>query len=528
MEAYRWIIGLIIISIINTTCTTEKQGNSYFISPAGNDTNKGTSPSTAWKTLEKVNQTTFQAGNRILFETGGEWKGNLHPQGSGKEANPIILGSYGTGSRPVINIGEKEGTGIQLINQSWWEIEGIEITSGAPHKLGVRRQGIVATVEGDKAKIEHIVIRDCYIHDIWGQVGGDKSGIAIYVGQRILGQQAVQNCIANEVLIENNIIRRVDKIGIAVNGDEKVVVRGNKLENLGGDGIIVIGANKALLEYNIADRTCLRSGDPDLDTGGEDWWPHTAAIWLWKNTETVMQFNEVYNTGRQAGNGDGFAYDFDFECRKCVLQYNYSANNHGLLLIMNRAYENVARYNISQNDQTHLIQIHGNTEDGNLIHNNVFYVDHSTVDIDFYCGMENEKDKSKMGVTFQNNIFYAGGQGRFRTVYSHGSAIDRQFNDSLKFSAADGGPLYQNNCFWGPWLNGLPEDSNKIQANPRFVEAGSGGRGISSLDGYRLQDDSPCINAGIAIQSDMVMDFYGNAVLDYTTHIGVSEWRPVK
>ena len=315
----------------------------------------------------------------------------------------------------------------------------------------------------------------------------------------------------------------MDKVGIAVNGDDRVVVRGNYLENLGGDGIVLIGANRALVERNVADRTCLRSGDPDLDTGEEDWWPHTAAIWLWRNTETIMQFNEVYHTGRQPANGDGFAYDFDFDCRKCILQYNYSANNHGFLLIMNRAYENVARYNISQNDQTHLIQIHGNTEDNNLIHNNVFYVDHSTVDLDYYCGMENEKDKIKMGVTFQNNIFYAGGQGRFRTVYTHGSSLDRQFNDSVQLASAGQGPVFENNCYFGPWLNGVPDDSAKVLGDPLFREAGSGGIGLSTLSGYQLRDSSPCINAGRQIPIDRRQDFFQNILKDRELDIGAHE-----
>jgi len=316
----------------------------------------------------------------------------------------------------------------------------------------------------------------------------------------------------------------VDKIGIAINGRNNIVVRGNRMENLGGDGIIVYGARQGLIEYNIADRTCLRSGDPDLDMGDEDWWPHTAAIWIAGCTETIMQFNEVYNTGRQAGNGDGFAYDFDFGCRKCTLQYNYSANGHGLLLIMNRTYENVARYNISQNDQTHLIQIHGNTEDGNSIHNNVFYVDHSTVDIDYYCGMEQEKDKSKLGATFSNNIFYAGAQGRFRSVYTHGSATERQFIDTLSFSFAEGGPLFRNNCFFGLWLNELPEDKSPLLADPLFMGSGTGGAGLSTLQGYQLQQGSPCINAGSSVDVKSERDFFGNPIEDVDVDIGVFEF----
>jgi hypothetical protein len=504
-------------------CSPDMQ-NTYYISPDGNDENSGLSAQEAWASLDRVNRDTFLAGDAILFECGGTWKGQLRPQGNGEPDLPITLGSYGSGPRPVINIGRAAGVAIHLVNQSWWEIGGIEITSGARPELGKRRGGIVATLEGDGVHMEHIVIRDCHIHDVWGQVGGKHTGIAIYVGPLIYGGQRSEDWTVTDVLVEDNRIERVDKVGIVVSGQEEVIVRGNYMENLGGDGIIVFNANEGLIERNIANRTCLRSGDPDLETGGEDWWPHTAAIWIARCTGTVMQYNEVYNTGRQLRNGDGFAYDFDFECRNCVLQYNYSANGHGLLLIMNRTYDNIARYNISQNDQTHLIQIHGNTEDGNLIHNNIFYVDHSTVDLDYYCGMENEKETAKMGVTFRNNIFYAGGQGRFRSVYTHGSAWERQFNDTIKFSASEGGPLFENNCFYGTWLNGIPEDENKIVADPMFILPGSGAKGLPTLGGYQLKPGSPCIDAGIAIDMDRQQDFFGNPVTDEAMDIGVYEY----
>ena len=513
------IISLIMIMI--TGCSSDADHRTFYVSPDGNDENSGLSENEAWASIERVHQDTFQAGDAILFESGGIWQGQLQPKGSGETGKPITISSYGEGAMPVIDMNDAKGAAIQLINQSFWEIKGIEITSGAQPELGVHRQGIVAGAEGKGADVKHIVIRDCYIHDVWGQLGGGNGySCAIMVGRRDTVAEI------NDVLIENNRIERVDKAGIFVfGGRENVVVRGNYMQNLGGDGIVVWGANKGLIEYNIADKTCLRTGDPDLDTGGEEWWPHTAAIWIIGCDETIMQFNEVYNTGRQPGNGDGFAYDFDFECRNCVLQYNYSANGHGLLLIMDRTYNNVARYNISQNDQTHLIQIHGNTEDGNIIHNNIFYVDHSTVDLDFYCGMENEKDKNKLGATFKNNIFYAGAQGRFRTVYTHGSSWDRQYNDSLMISSSQGGPVFQNNSYFGTWLNGLPEDPEKYVSDPLFVLPGSGKKGLSSLEGYKLRPGSPCIDAGIMAEMDTknIQDFFGNPVQGGAIDIGVHE-----
>ncbi|MEX2601207.1 MAG: hypothetical protein WD355_06130, partial [Balneolaceae bacterium] len=228
-------------------------------------------------------------------------------------------------------------------------------------------------------------------------------------------------------------------------------------------------------------------------------------------------------TGRQPGNGDGFAYDFDFGARESVLQYNYSKNNHGLLLIMNGTENNIARYNISHNDQTHLVQLHGPIEEGNVIHNNLFYVDHSTVNIDYYLGGDPEnEDRDALGAVFKNNIFYANGQGRFNSVYSYGSSWERQFIDSLEMSKP-----FSNNLYFGPWLNDLPDDPEGVVADPMLVAPGTGGDSFHTLDGFMLKRDSPAINAGSAdlpeLPTSVIKDFFGNPVNDGTPDIGVFE-----
>ena len=510
--------------ILLTISSTSGQSKLYFVSTAGDDSKSGLSIKDAWKTINKVNQVTFQPGDQILFESGGVWKGQLQPQGSGEKGKPIILSRYGGQARPVINIGRAEGAGIRLTNQSWWEISDMEITSGAAPEVGTGRQGIVAIVDGNDQHVRHIVVRNCYIHDIWGQLGGrsEYSGYnscAILVRSR--GRRN-RNSSLNDVLIENNRIERFDKAGIIVNGGESnVVVRRNVMDNLGGDGIIVMGGSRALIEYNVVKRSCLRSGDPDLP-GDENWWPHTAAIWIQNTTETVMQFNEVYDTGRQPRNGDGQAYDFDFGCRRCICQYNYSKNNHGFMLIMNRTNDNIARYNISENDQTHLIQLQCNIEEGNVIYNNVFYVDYGTSDLDFFCGDDGKRDKSKLGANFHNNIFYATGQGRFRTVYTSGYAWERQYDDTIHLPK-EAGTLFHHNCYFGPWMNGLPEDDEKLAADPLFVAPGTGGEGLATLGGYKLKLDSPCINTGMLIEGAPDIDFYGNPVNDGSPDFGVYE-----
>jgi hypothetical protein len=146
------------MAIINFGCTSNNQSKTYYVSQGGNDNNTGLSRNAAWKTIEKVNSVTYQPGDAIRFELGGVWNGQLRPQGNGMSGKSIVISSYGKGPLPVINMGKTEGAGIYLVNQSWWKIQGIEITSGAQAELNVWRGGIMATVEGEGKTIEHIVI----------------------------------------------------------------------------------------------------------------------------------------------------------------------------------------------------------------------------------------------------------------------------------------------------------------------------------------------------------------------------------
>ncbi len=73
-------------------------GTVYYVSPNGNDSNSGKSPSAAWKTLAKVSATTFKSGDVILFERGAEFRGKITAKASG-----LTFSAYGTGAKPIIN-----------------------------------------------------------------------------------------------------------------------------------------------------------------------------------------------------------------------------------------------------------------------------------------------------------------------------------------------------------------------------------------------------------------------------------------
>ncbi len=70
----------------------------YYVSPTGSDNNPGTSQAAPWQTVSKVNGTSFQPGDSILFQDGGQFHENLVPISSGTTAAPITFGAYGDSS----------------------------------------------------------------------------------------------------------------------------------------------------------------------------------------------------------------------------------------------------------------------------------------------------------------------------------------------------------------------------------------------------------------------------------------------
>jgi parallel beta-helix repeat protein len=90
----------------------------YYFSANGDDGNKGTSPSTPWKTLSKFNSVfaSINPGDSILFNRGDFFYGELIISRSGKFGSSIVIGSYGLGVEPII-------TGFTSI-QNWARDDG--------------------------------------------------------------------------------------------------------------------------------------------------------------------------------------------------------------------------------------------------------------------------------------------------------------------------------------------------------------------------------------------------------------------
>lgn len=97
------------------SCTNPSGGSTYYVDAvSGNDTNNGTSTSSAWKTINRLNTaaTTFSPGTMVCFKRGGTYPGTIQLPVSGTQSAPIVYNAYGSGSAPVIS-------GFDRVTTAW-------------------------------------------------------------------------------------------------------------------------------------------------------------------------------------------------------------------------------------------------------------------------------------------------------------------------------------------------------------------------------------------------------------------------
>ncbi|NQU85302.1 MAG: carbohydrate binding domain-containing protein, partial [Mariniphaga sp.] len=108
-------VGLIITAILFAALNVFS--TNYYVSNDGNDSNSGTSISSPWKSLGKVNNFNLSPGDAVYFKKGDSWYGTLYPK-SGNSSGYITYGSYGSGAKPLLH------QSVQLNSTNNWIHEG--------------------------------------------------------------------------------------------------------------------------------------------------------------------------------------------------------------------------------------------------------------------------------------------------------------------------------------------------------------------------------------------------------------------
>lgn len=481
----------------------------------GNDTFSGLSSDSAWCSLEKINSSILQAGDTILFRAGCNWTGMLSPKGSGEKNNPIVIDQYGTGDLPLLNGNGMTGKGVvSLYNQSFWEINNLEITNMASEQ-GDRRG--VEVKASDHGLVQHIYLKNLHIHHIMGIEGHgnkEKRTAGIYIAtvsdkvkptryDDILIEGCEIHHIYNQGIVTNNESGMGDYPGTGSFHDKKFTnlrVRNNTVHHISKNAMIVrLCDSSCVVEYNVCYETALSltalTGipvDPSMRHGN--------TMFSRSCNGTVFQYNEGYLNRGEAY--DGSMYDADLSSPNCVFQYSYSHDNaHGLFWICTTKQDSgvICRYNISQNDRG-IIICPNYAFKSVYIYNNVIFVGEGTSPT-----IIDERRERNKTYYFYNNIIYNMSKD---ASYGWEKGTKRNFG---------------SNVYYGIHPESEPEEDGKNTDDPLFVDPGKADFGTNSVSGYKLQAGSPYINAGMLIPGNGGRDYWGNKISDGKPDIGAFE-----
>ena len=404
------------------SCSALTAEEYYIDSLLGDDTAAGTCLETAWSSLQAANQHAFKPGDVIYLRSGQIFEGQFRPTSSGVDGQPITLTSYLDGPKPVIAGHGLTRSAVFLENLSHWVIDSIEITNTGKSREA-KRVGVLVFAK-NIGVVQDITLRNLLVRDVNGVISkseGGGTGIRWEVDTRKIPTKI------DNLLIENCHVLRCDRDAIKGWMDPwddlshlstNVVIRGNLLEDIGGDGIVPIGTERAVIEYNRVYGARQRIEGLDTKEVTQYAGP-SIGIWPWSSMNTQIRFNEVWG---YAGTFDGQGLDSDFNCEGTVFEYNLSADNAGGFFLIcdwskhqdsGQSIGNkntIIRHNISLNDHLRGFVLNGPIC-GVKIYENIVY---NTIESEYQLIVDTpwEAGRFAESVEVRDNLFYTAGLAR--------------------------------------------------------------------------------------------------------------------
>lgn len=426
-----------IATMATLPCEGRKPNNYYVNSLTGNDQANGLSPSTAWRSLQRANKAKLAPGDSLLLCRDMAYKGLLQLSAHGTATRRVVVSAYGKGRKPRIEAPDGAMYAVEVRNSDFMTVENLDVTNHGTQRMA-GRTGVKVVAE-EYGVAHDIRLNALYIHDVNGSlVKKQGGGSAILIVNR--GRDKISTF--DGLTIEDCLVRRCERNAMIWDAywardnwhpNRHVVVRRNVIEEVPGDGIVPIGCDSALIEYNLM-RLCPGT------------LPHSeaaAGMWPWSCDNTVMRCNEV--SGHKAP-WDAQGFDSDYNCTNTRVTYNYSHDNDGGMLLIccdgnDRGAGNkgtVVEGNVSINDAIRPratrngvfsanIHIAGPCR-GTLIKHNIIHVcpktesfiDRSVVTSDTWDGYADS-------TAFRENIFYAPEPTDIRLTQSTRNSFEGNF-----------------------------------------------------------------------------------------------------
>lgn len=464
----------------------------YYISSSGDNQSSGMTEEEAWKTIEKINQTSFSPGDVILFQGGEVFTGTieLSADDRGLENSGLRVSSYGDGMA-IINGGNAEG--VKADSCDFLTIENLKF-EGAGRKSGNVTDGVMIT------RSQGVVLDQIEVS------GFQHSGVHLHQcdNARIIHVYAHENGFAG-IHVTGETMRD------AINYDNHNLYIGycvaennpgdpTVLENHSGNGILASSVKGGVIEYCEA----FNNGWDMVWTGNGP-----VGIWIWDCTDFTIQHCIAHHNRTNPVAADGGGFDFDGGVSNSVIQYCISHHNEGAGFGL---YEfgaakpwenNTVRYNISLDDgiiNGGSVGIWKNDERGEMrncqIYNNTFY--------------NSQEDGNNLwiydhypGFHFRNNVFVYNGA----LVADNQGLTDEVFQGNLYWNLGGDPSFYgfENLTAWAGATGKETIDGEVagIYQDPLFQNGGSlevtdpelvSGE---TLLGFYPERGSPLIDAGL-------------------------------
>lgn len=301
-------------------------GKVYYVSPDGNDSNNGTSTSTPWKSIAKVNSVSFKSGDVVLFRRNSEFRGKITAR------QGVTYSAYGTGSKPVIN-----GSARDYADASLWQATDIENV----YKLTstIKNVGLIVFDYND------------VIGDYDQKVGIMRVSGVTYNGELFTNQfdlkrdlEFYSNLTTNELYLysaEGNPGTRFKSIEIAnvgnlVSPKSDITVDNLTFINGGGHGV---GAGGGTATYDANGNFVSISGHKNLTVKN--------CIFAWIGGSILMGYNDANltrygNAVEVYGSADGYTVDncWIYQIYDTGVTHQMSASSTGHSMQQNVVYSN--------------------------------------------------------------------------------------------------------------------------------------------------------------------------------------------
>ena len=439
----RIVFLLTILSLfycVNVFATT------YYISQNGNDSAGGTAPETPWKTIAKINASSFQPGDEILFKRGDVWAEQLNISSSGKNDSPILFGAYGEGNKPTIDVNGKATHAI-ISYASYITIQELVLQNSINNALGI---AVVGGCYG--ITVENIEINNAGNNGISVTKGGSDINISgvkiknssnngIYLGGSELNKLSnvkVTNCTISGTKSNDGICLHED--GNGNSAGTNFIIMNNYAENCAEQGYDITTGDFVWLDNNISKN----NGQGGILIG------HSAKKIFVSNHKS---YDEPTQNTSAAINISG----------------DYCDVNITKSLIQGNGY--------------HLLRV---TTDNVKIYNNTFIWDGGSEIIDFSDVLNNIEFFNNVISTKQDTI----GRMRFLNGFKYNESTI--FKNNIYYAPSVMNILYnEKNYSLSEIQNQFNQETNSLFVNPSFEDKVNGN--------YELKFNSPCIDKGIFI-----------------------------